>query len=92
MSERWEAESCGRIGIRMWTGQQIPIFINAITPLHAQSIVTAVNNHEPLVKMLDIALDAIGDAMDAGVTMGGISPETFQEGRVLLADIDKEAS
>ena len=52
----------------------------------------AVNNHKPLVKMLDIALDAIGDAVDAGITMGGISPETFQEGRVLLADIDKESA
>ena len=42
-----------------------------------------------LVEILDIALDAIGEAMDAGITMGGISPDTFQRGRVLLADIAK---
>jgi hypothetical protein len=57
----------------------------------AKRIVVAVNNHGRLVEVLGVALDAIGEAMNAGITMGGISPETFQSGRALLADIEKES-
>ncbi len=90
MSEKWKSGGFGDIFSEFGEAEQW--ICEAKSPAVAKRIVTAVNNHEALVEALDVALDAIGEAMDAGITMGSISPETFQEYRVLLADIDKESS
>ncbi len=81
MSEKWE-QLDGLVIARRGVAK---VGIDAITPALAKRIVTAVNNHEPLVKFVR-AFERLPTSADDVIYV------MQDRAKALLADIDKESS